>query len=102
MRLNSAFVLMVVIVDRHFGNETVMVYHNLTIEDDSEDGVLVAHDDMRVMWMVDYQFLHTCKKHNFTFRIIWSSIMMETKMFYVEKVNKQVSGLKKKKVKCTM
>ncbi len=50
MRLNSAFVW-VAIVDRHFGNETVMVFRNLAIDDDFVDGVVVAfdaaaHDDM--------------------------------------------------------
>lgn len=70
---------MVVIVDRHFGNETVMVFRNLAIDDDFEDGVVVAfdvtvHGDMEadvVMWVVVFQFLHTCiKNHNFQFYIM--------------------------------
>lgn len=72
MHLNFAFV-MVVIVDRHFGNETVMVFHNLAIDDDFEDDVEVAfdvvvHDDMVadvVLWVVEFQFLCTCKNDNF-------------------------------------
>lgn len=69
MHLNSSFVT-VVIVDRHFGNETVMVFRNLAIDDDFEDGVEVAfdvavHGDMEadvVMWVVEFQFLYTCRK----------------------------------------
>lgn len=66
MHSNSAFV-MAVTVDRHFGNETVMVFRNLAIDDDFEDGVVVesgvaVHDDMAadvVLWVVEFQFLHT-------------------------------------------
>lgn len=70
MHLNFAFV-MVVIVDRHFDNETVMVFRNLAIDDDLEDGVEVVFDvvlhDMGVdvgLWAVEFQFLYTCNKYN--------------------------------------
>lgn len=68
MRSNSAFVW-VAIVDRRFGNETVMVFHNRAIDDDSEDGVAVAafdvaaHGDMVVdvvLWVVEFRFLYMC------------------------------------------
>lgn len=63
MVLHSAFVL-VVTVDRHFGNE---VFRNLAIDDDFGDGVAVAfdvaaHGDRRadvVLWVVEFQFLYT-------------------------------------------
>lgn len=65
MRSNSAFVWEA-IVDRHFGNETVMVFHNRAIDGDSEDGAVVAafdvaaHGDMvdAVLWVVVFRFLY--------------------------------------------
>lgn len=79
MHSNSAFA-MVTIVGRHFGNETVMVFHNLAIDDDFVDGVEVAsdaavHGDMGadvVLWVVGFQFLHTGKNHNFQFYIMYN------------------------------
>lgn len=64
MRSNPAFVWEAT-VDIHFGNETVMVFHNLEIDDGLEDGVelvfdAVVHDDMGVaLWVVVSRFLYT-------------------------------------------